>query len=234
VEPIHESAQVLKQLSLLSADDDDLTGRLRAVGDLAVTLIPDCVGVTLTLIRQGQPFTVTATTDDLAVLDAVQYLDDGPCVTAAVSDAEVRVKDLLDEDRWQLFEAAAAAKGVRSSLSIPVRAGGATVGALNLYGGTPDAFSSRAAEVARLFGAQVGELVHNADLPFRTRETARMLPEQLEAQARVNRSLGVLMARNGWDVDTARQHLRDAAARAGVGAEDVAQVILHAVQDDTR
>lgn len=89
--------------------------------DIALRLLPSCVGVSITVLVDGDPFTVTATSEAMATVDASQYLLDGPCVEGARSGEPVLVGDVLDEGRWQAFAQTAAAQGIRSSLSIPFR-----------------------------------------------------------------------------------------------------------------
>lgn len=66
----------------------------------------------------------------------------------------------------------------------------------------------------------------NADLSFMTLDYARELPERLEESAKVSQAVGVLIALRGWDPQVARQRLRAAAAKARIGVEQVATVIL--------
>jgi GAF domain-containing protein len=227
MEPIPEVREAATRLAALADETLDLVQRLEAVAALAVTLVPSCVGVSITVLVDDDPFTVTATSADIASLDAIQYLDGGPCLHAATTDAPVILDDVLDEPRWQLYSQAAAAKGVRSSMSLPIRgAGRAPAGALNLYASDPHAFHGVQSQLAALFGVHVGELVENADLSFMTREFARELPQRLEDHEHVNQAVGVLMALHGWDPDQARERIRFAATRAGVTATEVAKIIM--------
>jgi GAF domain-containing protein len=227
MEPIPEVQEAATRLSALADQTLDLVQRLEAVSALAVTLLPSCVGVSITVLVDGDPFTVTATSPDIASLDAMQYLDGGPCLQAAATQTPLVVDDVLDEPRWQLFSQAAAATGVRSSMSLPIPGpGDAPAGALNLYASDPHAFHGVQAQLADLFGVHVSELVENADLSFMTREFARELPQRLEDHEQVNQAVGVLMALHGWDADEARERIRFAASRARVAATQVAKIVL--------
>jgi hypothetical protein len=71
-------------------------------------------------------------------------LGEGPCVDALRADAAVLVGDVATAEsgrRWPSFASAAAALGVRGMFSIPVRAGGARVGVLDLYRDRPGSLS---------------------------------------------------------------------------------------------
>jgi GAF domain-containing protein len=226
MEPIPEVRDATKRLAALADETVDLLERLEGVSALAVTLLPSCVGVSITVLVDGDPFTVTATSPDIASLDAVQYLGGGPCVDAS-DEGPVNVEDVMSEPRWQLYSQAAAAQGVRSSLSLPFPGDGDTPsGALNLYASDPNAFHGVQEQLAQLFGVHVGELVLNADLSFMTREFARELPQRLEDYEQLNQAAGVLMALHGWDPDQARERIRYAAGRAGVATSDVAKIVM--------
>jgi GAF domain-containing protein len=227
MEPIPEVRDAAIRLAALADETLDLVQRLEAVSALALTLLPSCVGVSLTVVVDGDPFTVTATSSDTATLDAIQYLGGGPCLDAAATQQPLLVEDVLDEPRWQLYSQAAAAIGVRSSMSLPIPAvGGTAAGALNLYASDPDAFHGVQAQLAALFGVHVSQLVENADLSFMTREFARELPQRLDDHERVNQAIGVLMSLHEWDAEHARERIRFAASRAGIGPADVAKIVL--------
>jgi hypothetical protein len=139
----------------------------------------------------------------------------------------VGVRDVLDEDRWQLYRHAAAAHGVRASLSLPLGgAGGQTPGAINLYAADPQAFTGKENVLAEVFQTPAQEFTRNADLSFATREAARGLPLQLEEKAKVDRAVGMLSTLLGCSADEARSRVRAAASRADTPVGKVADLIL--------
>jgi hypothetical protein len=214
------------QLTALTGEADILDS-LMLLSQVAVSVIPSCVAVSLTVVVDEEPFTITATSPDAAVLDAAQYLDGGPCLQAAQDQQRVDVPDVLDENRWAVYAQAATAHGVRSSLSLPI--GGAsstTPWAMNLYAADPNAFTGREEAIAATFHVPTSELVRNADLSFMTRDAALELPQRLRAKATVDQAVGVLRAVRGWEADQARSRLRTAATAAGVPVEKVAEVVL--------
>jgi hypothetical protein len=114
LEPLPETREAL--LSMAHWSDRDLTSELVHQGELAEEIVPNLVGLSLALVRDGLTFTIAATPDQLALLDAIQYAFGGPCVDAALHDAAVLSGDsadgLLDEQRWVQFARAGAAHGV--------------------------------------------------------------------------------------------------------------------------
>jgi hypothetical protein len=205
----------------------DLIEGLQLLARAALEVAPSCIGVSLTIVVDGEPATLTATSPALAGVDAAQYLGGGPCVDAAETGEAVAVDDVLDEDRWQYFGQAATAVGVRSSVSMPfVVTRGEVNGALNLYAGDPHGFVGKADQLAAVFGVPVADLVTNADLSFMTRNFARELPRKLEEQGRVDRAVGALAVDRGWTPTEAERRLRTAANQAGVPLSEVADIVL--------
>jgi GAF domain len=230
MEPSPEVRAGAERLAALSGID--VLDSIDAVAGVAVSIVPSCLGVSLTVVLDGRPFTVTSTSQKAAALDATQYLDGGPCVETAMTGATVSVPDVLSEDRWQTYGPAAAGLGVRSSLSLPMSdAEGQTSAAVNLYASEPDAFHDSAAILAAAFDVPAERLVANADLGFITRRFARELPDRIEAGARVDIAVGLLMAGHGWDATESRDRLRTAAARAGTTEDRVAELLLSLHQD---
>ncbi len=226
MQPLPEVRAAADALAALTGDLDVLRG-LEILSEAAVALIPSVIGVSLTIVVDDEPFTVTATDEATAAVDAVQYLDGGPCLDAATDQDAIMVGDLLDEERWQLYRHAASASGVRASLSLPLGgAGGPIPGAINLYASEPDAFKGKEKLLAEAFQTSAKDFITNADLSFMTREAARRLPEQMEDKAKVDQATGMLSVMLGWSPDEARTRLRSAAGKAGTPVAKVADLLI--------
>ena len=138
MEPLPETRFALAELSRYQEDEH------RALFERVATNVgivaPDCVGLTVSFVRDGLAFTWLASSVDVAALDGVQYLASGPCL-ASMEQGELVVTasddphdptgahealdaaDPLDERRWALFSQAENRVGVRSTLSIPLITG---------------------------------------------------------------------------------------------------------------
>ncbi len=175
--------------------------KLKRYAELVEDVVPSLVGISLALVRDGRVFTVSATQEHLALLDAVQYAVGGPCVDAALQDSTVLGGDsdagLLDEQRWVEFARASAAHGVLSTLSLPIHVDGQVGGGVNLYAGTPDAFAEKEQPLAAILGAWAPGAVHNADLSFSTGAEARVAPQVLEELAVLDQATGIVVAAHG-------------------------------------
>jgi GAF domain-containing protein len=216
----------------VSLTEPDLAETLQEMSSAATRIVADCVGLSLCLYDEDLTFTLVASELPLAGLDAMQYLDGGPCVSA-VEENQVRnetMAGLLDEERWRVFALASAAAGVASSLSLPLLDGDRVVGGINLYASSADAFLDHHQELASALGSSAIHAVTNADLGFRSRERAGRAPGQLLDQQQVEVAVGILAARERLDIDAARSHLVNAAERAGITVSQAAQVLVAVYQ----
>jgi GAF domain-containing protein len=192
-------------------------------------VIPELVGLSLGLVEDGLTLTLVASVEQLAALDAVQYLDGGPCV-AAVDRAEpvdVNIGDLLDEDRWRLYARVSGAVGVASSLSLPVMDGDRVVGGVNLYASTEDAFTGLHDRVAEDVGSDAELAAAKADLSFSTAKLAMEAPARIRASGDINIALGIIAESQDVTISIARERLRNAAPPAGITEAQAARAIKH-------
>lgn len=226
MEPIPPTREAIEKLERLG--DTEVERILRRLGERVVTAVPTCVGLSLTLVDDNVTLTLVASDPDASELDAMQYLDGGPCVeaTTATRLVEINEADLLDEERWSLFARASAAQGVQSSLSMPIIDQGRAVGGINLYASTRDAFRGHHDELARIVGAHAPAAVIDADLSFSTRLRAAAAPGVLAAQADIDTAVGYIAASQGVDAETALERLHDAAARSGSTDREVARTVI--------
>ncbi|WP_295661370.1 GAF domain-containing protein [uncultured Nocardioides sp.] len=222
MEPLPETDRMLEELSRYG---DDLRPVLLGMGDRAQELVPSLVGLSLALLREGLTFTLVASHDRLARIDAAQYLDGGPCVTAAHRVEVIEVPDVLDEGRWSAFARASASEGVASTLSLPIVHGERAIGGINLYAATTGAFAGHHEQLAEALGASAECAIADADLDFSTREIAMGAPAAAAEQRDIDIALGMLSVRDDTDIMTARTALQDVAVRAGVSLVEAARVV---------
>jgi GAF domain-containing protein len=226
VEPIPETLEALKELTKYG--DTEIATQLDTMGTRVHALVPETLGLSLALIEDGLTFTLMASNKYVAGLDAVQYVDGGPCVASIHEHRTIawNQDDPLDENHWHLFARSGAAAGVASTLSLPMMRNDRVVGGVNLYATTRDAFDGHHEELAKLCGAWAPGVVTNADLSFTTRLAAAETPERLRGQDVVDQALGVISTAQHIDVAAATERLRDAAARAGITETQAARAIL--------
>ncbi len=226
--PVVESRVALDFLASYGRDRRIETSITR-MGQRVRDIVPECIALSLGLVEEGLTFTLVAETREVALLDAIQYLDGGPCVAAAEESGVPEFADpTTDEDRWHLFARAQAVAGVASTLSLPMMRGDRVICGVNLYASTQDAFDGHHDELAAACGAWAQGVVTNADLSFTSRLRAAAAPARLREKAFVDSASGFLAAHQDIDVETAAIRIRQAAVRAGVREADVAKFILDA------
>lgn len=180
----------------------------------------------ITALEGCVPATVAASDETAARLAEAEYAaGEGPCLEAIANGKAVHVRDQQADERWVQYRSAALGRGVRSSLSLPFFVDGAPAGALNLYDGKgPDAFNDAARKRAEVFAVQAATAVALSQ-QLRTQERrSGQAAEALRSRSAIDQALGILMAQEQCDAETAlgllrrhsqttNQKLRDVAVR---------------------
>jgi hypothetical protein len=226
MEPLPETVAAVQRLA--EYGDTDIAVELFRIGREVQEVVPEVVGVSLTLPADEFTFTLVATNEEAQQMDAAQYLDDGPCVDAIHSGdtIETDVSQLLDENKWLMFARASAANGIESTLSLPIVRKGRAIACVNLYASSPDAFVGHHEELAAVCRGWAPGAVANADLAFRTRLEAAATPQRMDDQDVVDQAIGMLAATLRMEVADAADRLRQAAVRAGITESQAAKTII--------
>lgn len=210
----------------LLQEEESWEETLQRLATLACATIPRCSAGSVTLWREGQPYTVVSTDDLAQEVDNAQYETlEGPCLDASRYGETYVVRDMAAESRWPVFASVANRKGIRSSLSLPLAVRGAPIGALNLYSEEHDGFAD-ATEIGRLFAGQAGVAIANAQVYRASRSVAEQLQEAMDSRAVIEQAKGVLMAEQGCTPEEAFALLRTASQRENVKLRDIAQRIV--------
>ncbi|WP_137122577.1 GAF and ANTAR domain-containing protein [Segeticoccus rhizosphaerae] len=126
--------------------------------EVAVELFDGCDYACVSLVHRNKRIETPAYTDDIARRgDDLQYeLGQGPCLDAIWSHETVRSDDLTAEHRWPDWGPRAAEQlGIRSMLCFQLFTSRDSLGALNLYGTTVNAFDDSNATVGYALAAHV-------------------------------------------------------------------------------
>jgi len=216
--PIAETVEAIEEYGPFSLDRD-LLEDLRAQGERVRAIAPGCVGMSVASFQHGVTFTLVASDDGTAVLDG------GPAAEAA---PVLEEGDLLSEERWRILATTVAARGVASSLSLPITEGSLVVGSINLYGAEPATFHGHVDALAQTLGAWAAGAITNADLAFDSLERARSAPALLREETTVSVAAGVLAVAFSCSVASAEGRLRRGALRTGVPVGLLAAAITDA------
>lgn len=154
---------------------------LKRVVALAQATISGCDAAAVTLVRNGRAIPVVSTTDVARELDSVQCrTGEGPSLDAIRQLQVFNVATADDSRSWPGFSKEATARGILSSLSVPLTVGGVAIGALNLYSTSADAFAGCEA-VAVVLGCQAAATMSGALPGIRTAPARPPAPEDRTA-----------------------------------------------------
>jgi transcriptional regulator with GAF, ATPase, and Fis domain len=218
------------QLLGLLVEAPDLDAFLDRMVRLAADLVTPAAACGLTIRRDGLPFTVAASDELASRVDLVQYgADDGPCVDGLRHGVVIQVDDLAQERRWDSFREHAVAQGVRSSLSLPLKADGVTLGALNLYALTRKAFDEQSRKSAEVFAQQCAAALTVSLRRVEEARVQRQLADAMVSRSIIDQAIGVLMARHRCGANEAFDRLRQASQHRNRKLREIAADIITAV-----
>jgi GAF domain len=151
-----EYAELLRQtmvaLTEKASSPIGIDAVLQNVTAAAVELIAGVHCADVLLVSGPDMFRSVAATSQLAIdLDGMQrQFRQGPCLDAAVDHSVILCNDLGKDSRWPCFAKAAIAAGVHAMLSFQLYTHNGRMGALNLFGLTPDVFTLEAEALGAL------------------------------------------------------------------------------------
>lgn len=196
----------LQSLLLTAQGVDAFLGELAVLAAGAMPFPASC-GITVRL--DGRPLTVGSSDERAEQLDEAQFgAGHGPCLDSLTTGAVQDVPDLTTETRWADYRPRAMRVGVRSSLSIPLEADGRTIGALNLYGFTAQAFVPAVRQHAEAVAAQAAGALTLALRRAAKAEERVQLEAALVSRTIIDQALGILMAQQRCTAEDAFVLLR--------------------------
>ena len=234
--PDHDGTIEMGPLSALTANLSETAQILFSAGGVhntleqvvavAVHTIEGCDFAGLFLLEGD--IVVTPVHTDLVVeeIDTLQRdSGQGPCLDAIAQRVMVYGDDLNSDERWPSFGPAAAERGIRSALALPLTANG-TMGAVNLYAQYPAAFGvvDRAKGVILASLASVAlTAAHSLEDEERRIEN---LHSALSSREIIGQAQGILMERERIAADQAFDVLRRASQYLNIKLREVAQTLV--------
>lgn len=207
-------------------DDYDIIDLLdRLVEHCVLLLAADAAGLMLGDARH-QLRVVAASSEDAQTMELLQLQsDEGPCLEAYQSIAQVRIPDLSEvADRWPRFVAAVTEAGAFASVhAIPLRLRGDAIGALNLFHRAPGPLPD--ADLA--LGQALADVATIGILSERAIRRGEVVNEQLQAALNsrviIEQAKGVVAQRLGLGMDAAFNQLRCYARNHNLRLSEVAR-----------
>jgi hypothetical protein len=224
------SGSAVAELQQLLLATDDICEFLTQLAVLTVKLLPGELSCGITLRRNHGAFTVASSDTRASQVDEIQYgQKDGPCLHTLGSGEAVVVDDLAQDYRWDGYRLPALGHGVRSSLSLPLRADGEVIGALNIYASTPRAFGPAEQLAAGRFADEASRALALAVRMAERSEMSAHLQNALASRAVIDQALGIVMGQNRCTADEAFEVLRSISQNRNVKLRAVAADMVTAV-----
>jgi transcriptional regulator with GAF, ATPase, and Fis domain len=190
---------------------------LDAIVTAAVDTVPGAEHAGVTMVRQRRDLDSVATTSDVVrEIDRRQYNDrEGPCLDALWEQATVRMNDSEAEQRWPRFTTDIRGLGIRAMCCFRLFTHYDTLGALNLYAGSPDSFTDSSEEVGRVFATHAAVALADA-------QKIEQLEHAVDSRDIIGQAKGILMERYKITADQAFQLLVSTSQRTHVKLRDIA------------
>ena len=221
--------QAVRAVSLFLVAEAPLGETLDRIAVVARDAVAGAAAAGITLLDQRERPTTRVWTDELSpAIDQAQYADGkGPCLDAYREGRVIRVDDTgAVADRWPGYSAAAGEYGVRSTLSLPLRAAGYTFGALNMYATRDGGFDAVDESDAEMFATQVSVVLANARAYWDAFDLAQGLRQAMDSRAVIEQAKGKIMGANGCSPDEAFDLLVRASQRQNTKLRDVARRVV--------
>ena len=207
---------------------------LRRLVTIARDCLPGADEVSTTLVRGEEPWTAAYTGQLALDADELQYERGyGPCIDAGLTGTVLLVEDTRSETRWPDYTAHVAARGVLSSLSVPLPVQTELVGALNCYSREPAAFSGEQVELAGELASHLAVAVGNAVAYADATGLAEQMRTAMASRSVIDQALGVIMAQNRCDAQAAFAILSRASQNRNVKLRDVAAALVAGITRPT-
>jgi GAF domain-containing protein len=203
---------------------------LTRVCEISVLAIPVADLVGMTMLTNGRPATSVFSDPEAPEIDQAQYHHgQGPCLEAFTSGETRRIDSTENETRWPEFCASCVARGIHSTLSVPLNVDGETYGALNMYSRQKAAFGAAELRTATLFAAQAAIVLANARSYWDARSRAEQLEVALASRAEIEQAKGIIMSTMRCDADAAFEVLVKQSQRENRKLREVArEIVAHA------
>ena len=197
---------------------------------IAKDAVPGADEVSNTLVRDDKGWTAAYTGRLALDADELQYERGyGPCMDAGRTGTVLLIDDTRVETRWPDYTAHVAARGVLSSLSVPLPIQTDVIGALNIYSREPSAFSTEAVEIAEELAGHVAVVVGDAIAFTEATTLVEQMRRAMDSRSIIDQAMGVIMAQNRCDADAAFAILTRASQNRNIKLREIARSTVMSV-----
>lgn len=195
---LERMADIAREFSELHSLDE----LLQRVVDLGKTHLTGCDGVSMMLVgAKGQVSSPAYSAAASYQNDMAQYeAGEGPCLQALREHHTVLISDLSTDERWPRYRETALQLGVRSMISFRLFSEHNTVGALNFYSKSAEAFDRYSQVIGQVFAS-------HAAVAMRSAITESGLERALETRDVIGQAKGIIMLQEKVEPSAAFQRL---------------------------
>ena len=188
-------------------------------------------GVTLSM-PGGTSHHITATDAITMSVERKQdELQQGVCVAAMASAQVVAVDDLNAESRWPEYRPFVLNAGFNAVAGVPVRFQQRVLGAVNLYGKEPRAWSEEELAAGQLVADLATGYLVNSYLRRDAQSLAQQLQRALDTRVVIEQAKGILAGRHAMDTEAAFEILRGYARHSRTKLHEVSQNVVTGAVD---
>lgn len=194
---------------------------LKTIVAATVDLLPEASWAGISLIENRQVRPAVPTDPVAEAMDILQTeLGEGPMFDALYEHHTVHVPDLTQESRWPRFVATATGRGVHCMLSFRLYTSSRSLGALNVYGSMPGAFSEDSVSTGEI-------LAQHAAVGLAGAAAAEQFQAALASRDLIGQAKGILMQRDGLTGLQAFATLTSASQQTNIKLADVARWLVN-------
>ncbi|AGL18914.1 GAF and ANTAR domain-containing protein [Actinoplanes sp. N902-109] len=220
-----------RELGQIKLGETDLKGVLDRIARLAKQTVPGADEVSVTLIPERGPYTISWTGQPALEVDEQQYRDgSGPCLEAAMGKATLAIHEVAGETRWPAWAEHAWSRGVRSSASVGMPIHDNVSGGLNVYSRAVDAFDDESLTLLETFAGYAAVALANAHLYDTTTTLAQHMQAAMESRAVIEQAKGIIMGERRCSPDEAFTILAKLSQDSNRKLRDVAVALVNRAQ----
>jgi transcriptional regulator with GAF, ATPase, and Fis domain len=220
----------LSELQALLLGADTLHGFLDRLAQLTTRALPEGSSCGVTVRQDSRPVTLAASDDWTLRVDQLQYdLGEGPCVDTLATGKVNYILDTTTEVRWAGFCRAVHEYGVHSCLGLPLTSPTGLMGCYNLYSTRRDGFGEESRGQLKVFAGNAAGAVAVALKLADQAQLSEDMHQALTSRAVIDRAIGILMAQQRCDAETAFDLLQRASQNRNLKLRELAAEIVTAV-----
>lgn len=219
------ASEAVHEIAGLRATTESLQELLSDLSRHVVDALDGADGVSVTLLEPGS---LGATSAAVEAADRLQYaLQEGPCYDAMRTGKLKWTDSAHDDPRWpRLSTAFAQARAFRSILAVPLVAGTDVVGVLNVYATDANVFDETTHRIAQVLAGPVAATLTDARAYTKQSQLVAGLRQAVESHRKIGQAVGIIMALEGVDPDTAFARLRTRSNNSNRKLHEIAAEIV--------